>query len=115
MKCQRNTGASVTSTVICQRGKMKTLMVEKCPGCGLQYKRPVQVKGAKRNSTVVAFCDTCAPAYRAYLGQSDEALVAMRFLREDVMDGWHVRHPNSRELHICVAPRAVLGTTPAGA
>ena len=115
MTSQNNTAVAVHSTVICQRRKMKTLNVEKCPGCGSKHRRRVQVKGAGRNSTVAAFCDSCVPSYRAYLRQSDEALVGMRFLREDAMDGWYLRHPNSRELHVCVVPRPDLGITPAGA
>lgn len=105
---------AVIPAVICQRGKMKTVNIEKCPGCGSKHNRQVQLKGAGRNSTVTAFCDSCVPVYRDYLRQSDEALVAMRFLREDAMGGWGGRHPNSRELHVCVVPRPELGVTPAG-
>jgi len=114
MRNQSVVGRAAISTVIWQGGKMKTLKIEKCPGCGSKHRRQVHAKGTARNSTVAALCDSCVPAYRAYLRLTDEALVGMRFLREEAMNGWGERHPNSGELDVCVRPRPELGIIPAG-
>ncbi len=93
------------------------LAVTRCLGCSKPHKATLKVpRGGSRarNWSVSGYCNGCRPRYGAFLQGSDDVSRGLRFVGEEIMEGWNAsprRHPMRSRVPagwMCRSPRAAL-------
>jgi hypothetical protein len=93
------------------------MAVTKCLGCGKPHKATLKVpRGGSRarNWSVAGYCVGCRPRYEAFLQDSDDVSRGLRFVAQEIMEGWNAspqRHPIRSRVPagwMCRSPRAAL-------
>ena len=116
-QCVANQAVIFTDGRETKHSMASQLTVTKCRGCSKPHKATLKVpRGGSRvrNWSVAGYCSDCSPRYEAFLRNSDDASHGMRFVAEEIMEGWNA----SRQIHLvrsrvpaewmCRSPRAAL-------